>query len=293
MLPAPSPALLPDFVQPESGSLKLLQISDLHFGPPYVDLVGEAALRIAPLLKPDAVIISGDLTQRARREQFLAAKKFLLQLPKVPQLVIPGNHDVPLYRVFERWANPHRFYQEIISEELNPVLRMDRAVIVGLDTTAPRTAISNGRIDKWQLDACEEAFRAAPADLARIVVAHHHFAPAPDYLRDSIMPNAKKSIERFVDSRVDMILGGHLHRAFIGNSLDFYSGLHRDRGIIFVQCGTTTSRRGRGREREKNSLNLVEVGRQFISIVHYIYFNETGEFQATSRHTFRRQGFNS
>jgi len=287
MLHAPLPA----FVQPELGSLKLLHISDLHFGPPFVELVGEAALRIAPLLKPDAVIISGDLTQRARREQFLAAKKFLLQLPKVPQLVISGNHDVPLYRLFERWRNPHRLYKEIISEELNPVLRMDRAVIVGLDSTAPRTAISNGRIDKWQLDACAEAFRAMPPGLARIVVAHHHFAPAPDYLRDSVMPKAKRSIERFVDLNVDLVLGGHLHRAYIGNSLDFYSGLHRDRGIICVQCGTTTSRRGRGREREKNSLNLVEVGREFISIVHYIYFHETGEFEATSRHTFRRQEF--
>jgi len=286
-----SDALLPDFVQPESGSLKLLHISDLHFGIPYVQSVGEAALRIAPLLKPDAVIISGDLTQRARREQFLAAKEFLLQLPKVPQLVIPGNHDVPLYRLSERWNNPHRLYQEIISEELNPVLRMEKAMIVGLDSTAPRTAISNGRIHKWQLDACEEHFRDVPADVARIVIAHHHFAPAPDYLRDSIMPQAKRSMERFVDLHVDMVLGGHLHRAFIGNSLDFYSGLHRDRGIICVQCGTTTSRRGRGREREKNSLNLIEIGRQFISIVHYIFFHETGEFQATSQHTFRRQTF--
>ncbi|MDZ4849465.1 MAG: metallophosphoesterase [Pirellulaceae bacterium] len=284
MLHAP----VPDVIPSEVDSLRLLHISDLHFGPPYVEVVGEAALRIAPLLKPDAVIVSGDLTQRAQRDQFLAAKAFLLQLPKVPQLVIPGNHDVPLYRLFERWHRPHRLYQQIISEELNPILRLDRAVIVGLDSTTPRTAISNGRIDMWQLDACEEAFRGVPADRARILVAHHHFTPAPDNLRDSIMPKAKRSIERFVDLRVDIILGGHLHRAFIGNSLDFYPGLHRDRGIICAQCGTTTSRRGRGRECEKNSLNLVEVRKHFISIIHYIYFHETGEFEAMSQHTFRR-----
>ena len=218
---------------------------------------------------------------------------FLSKLPKVPQLVIPGNHDVPLYRVFERWSRPHELYQQIISDELNPVLRLDRAVIIGLDSTAPRTAISNGRIDKWQLNACEEAFQGTPAECARIVVAHHHFTPAPDYLHDSIMPKARRSMERFVDLHVDMILGGHLHRAYIGNSLDFYSGNHRDRGIICAQCGTTTSRRGRGREREKNSLNLVELGRHFISIVHYIYFHETGEFEAMSRHTFRRQIFDN
>ncbi len=272
----------------EENSIRLMHISDLHFGPPYLKEVGEAALTIAPTLKPDAIIVSGDLSQRAKREQFVAAKQFLLALPQVPQLVIPGNHDVPLYRVFERIFQPHRLYKEIISKNLNPVLKIDGVVIAGLDSTAPRSAISNGRIFKWQLDACEQAFRDAPSGAARIVVAHHHFAPAPDYLKDSIMPKAKRAIERFVDLKADMILGGHLHRAYIGNSLDFYPGLHRDRGIIIAQCGTTTSRRGRGREREKNSLNQIEIGTTTISITHFVYFHESSSFEAVSRHTFRR-----
>lgn len=272
----------------EENATKLLHVSDLHFGPPYVEEVGEAALKLAATLKPNAVIVSGDLTQRAKSEQFDAAKQFLLRLPNVPQLVIPGNHDVPLYRIFERIFRPHKLYQEIISTELNPVLKIDGAVIAGLDSTAPHSAISNGRIFKWQLDACEEAFRDAPSGSARIVVAHHHFAPAPDYLRDSIMPKAKRAIERFADLKVDMILGGHLHRAYIGNSLDFYPGLHRDRGIIIAQCGTTTSRRGRGREREKNSLNRIEIGKSTITITHFVYFHECDSFEAVSRHTFRR-----
>ncbi len=268
--------------------INLLHISDLHFGPPYMPEVGAAALRIASKLNSDAVIISGDLTQRAKREQFVSAKHFLDQLPNSPQLVIPGNHDVPLYRVFERMFHPHALYQEIITNELNPVLKIPGAVIVGLDSTAPRSAISNGRIFKWQLDACEQAFRDAPNDHARIVVAHHHFAPAPDYLHDSNMPKAKRAIERFADLNVDMILGGHLHRAYIGNSLDFYPGSHRDRGIIIAQCGTTTSRRGRGREREKNSLNKIEIGTNKITITHYVYFHESGDFESISQHSFRR-----
>jgi len=272
----------------EEDAIKLLHVSDLHFGPPYLDAVGEAALRIAMVLNPDAVIISGDLTQRAKREQFVAAKEFMSRLPKVPQLVIPGNHDVPLYRVYERLFNPLALYQEIISQDLNPVLKIRGAVIAGLDSTAPHSAISNGRIHKWQLDACTRAFLDAPVGSARIVVAHHHFTPAPDYLKDSIMPKAKRAIERFADLNVDMILGGHLHRAYIGNSLDFYPGLHRDRGIIIAQCGTTTSRRGRGREREKNSLNQIEIGKSSIAITHYVYFHESGVFEAVSQHSFRR-----
>ena len=242
----------------ETPELTLLQISDLHFGPPYVEKVGEAVVRIAPELNADAVIVSGDLTQRARREQFETAKEFLSRLPDVPRLVIPGNHDVPLYRVYERMVDPHRLYREIISSDLNPVLRVKRAVIVGVDSTAPRTAISNGRITQSQLDECRHVFENTPPDAIRIVVAHHHFTPAPDYLRDTMMQKAKRAMQLFDELHVEMILGGHLHRAYVGNSLDFYPGSHRDRGIIIAQCGTTTSRRGRGREREKNSLNLIE-----------------------------------
>lgn len=272
----------------ETPELTLLQISDLHFGPPYVPQVGEAVLRIAPQLNADAVIVSGDLTQRAKRDQFEAAKAFLAQLPDVPRLVIPGNHDVPLYRFAERMMNPHGLYCEIISSDLNPVLRVKGAVIAGLDSTAPHTAISNGRILQSQLDDCEKVFRSAPADAIRIVVAHHHFAPAPDYLRDSMMQKARRAMQCFENLKVEMILGGHLHRAYVGNSLDFYPGKHRDRGIIIAQCGTTTSRRGRGREREKNSLNFIEIRKSTITIKHYMYFQEIDGFGILSQHTFHR-----
>jgi 3',5'-cyclic AMP phosphodiesterase CpdA len=275
-------------IEPEPIELTLLQISDLHFGPPFIEKIGEAALRVSNKLNPDAVIISGDLTQRAKREQFEAAKRFLSRLPDVPQLVIPGNHDVPLYRVYERMVNPHGLYCEIISSDLNPVLKVKGAIVAGIDSTAPHSAISNGRIFKSQLDACEKVFETANNGEIRIVVAHHHFAPAPDYLRDSIMPKAKRAMERFADMNVEMILGGHLHRAYIGNSLDFYPGTHRNRGIIIAQCGTTTSQRGRGREREKNSLNLIEIRNSTIAVTHYMYFHESDSFEAFSRHMFRR-----
>lgn len=271
-------------------SLKILHISDLHFGPPYRPSVGEALLHTAGQMNPDVIVVSGDLTQRAKPEQFAAAAEFLARLPVAPRLIIPGNHDVPLYRVTERFLDPHGLYRKYISEELNPVLRVDGAVIVGLDTTSPYRNITNGRIHSWQLDKCSDAMRDAPLDTAKIVVAHHHFAPAPDYLHDWTMPKARRAIERFVDLGVEMILGGHLHRAYIGNSLDFYPGSHRERGIIIVQSGTSTSRRGRGREREKNSFNLIEVSRSTHSVTHYVYFNEVHGFTPLSRHQFPRPG---
>jgi 3',5'-cyclic AMP phosphodiesterase CpdA len=197
---------------------------------------------------------------------------------------------VPLYRVVERLVNPLGLYRKYISDQLDRVWRIPGAVIVGLDSTSPYRAITNGRIHKDQLRFCEEAFRDAPDGAARIVVAHHHFVPAPDYESDRTMPKAKRALNRFLDLGVDLILGGHLHRAYIGNSLDIYAGRHRERGIIVVQCGTTTSRRGRAREREKNSFNLIKIGREMLRVTHYMYFDDINEFAPISRHIFSRHG---
>lgn len=268
--------------------LRILHISDLHFGPPFVDEVGDAVLRLAPQLNVDAIIVSGDFTQRAKEEQFQAAAAFLDRLPDVPRLYVPGNHDVPLYRLRERFLDPHGLYKKYISPELNPVLSLEHAVIVGIDSTSPRTAIANGRILPWQLETAERVFIEAPVGVARIVVAHHHFAPAPDYLYDRTMPKAKRAIMRFVEDDVDMILGGHLHRAYIGNTLDVYPGMHRERGIVIVQSGTTTSRRGRGREREKNSFNVIDIDSDTMKITHYLYFDADAGFVPGSRHLFPR-----
>ena len=149
-------------------------------------------------------------------------------LPDVPHVVVPGNHDVPLYRIFERIFAPHRNYLAHIAPQLDWTLRTDRAVIVALDSTAPHRAITNGRITRRQLEYCAEQFASAPDGAARIVVAHHHFAPAPDYEGGEVMPMAKRAMDVFTSLRVDLVLGGHLHRAYIGNSLDVYPGLDRE-----------------------------------------------------------------
>jgi hypothetical protein len=104
------------------------------------------------------------------------------------------------------------------------------------------------------------------------------------------MPKAKRAMQRFMELGVEMILGGHLHRAYVGNSLDFFPSDNVDHGIIIVQSGTTTSRRGRGREREKNSFNLIQVGSRNFEITHYMFFDQEGEFGPLSRHAFPRPG---
>jgi 3',5'-cyclic AMP phosphodiesterase CpdA len=268
----------------------LLHMSDLHFGPPFLPEVGEAVLRAAAQLRPDVVVASGDFTQRAKRQQYAQARDFLDRLPDVPKVVVPGNHDIPLYRVFERLLRPYANYRRYISPDLESVLVRDDAVIVALNTTSPLLAVTQGRIRRRQLDFCAQAFRAAPASAVRIVVAHHHFAPAPDYDDEhDVMWRAREALDRFNELGVELILGGHLHRAYIGNSLDLYPSRTRTSGIIIAQCGTATSRRGRAREREKNSFNLIQIGPELTLITHYMYFHEVGGFAPLSRHTFPRR----
>ncbi len=271
-------------------STRILHISDLHFGPPFVPTVAEDLLQSIPSLNVDAIVVSGDLTQRAKRCQFEEARQFFDRLPKIPLLVIPGNHDVALWRIFERLFKPHALYCEIITPDLNPTLRVGNVAIVGLDSTAPRSSISNGRLTPRQLQHCEEYFATVPDDVARVVVAHHQFAPGHDRVFDIAMPKARRAINRFVEQGVEVILGGHLHRAYIGSSLDFFPGHHRDRGVIIVQCGTTTSSRGTGSEREENTFNIIEVGEQTLTVMHYLYYEEQRGFAPLSQHVFPRQG---
>jgi 3',5'-cyclic AMP phosphodiesterase CpdA len=266
----------------------LLHVSDLHFGPFLEPAVAEALLVSAARLKPSIIVASGDFTQRAKPEEFAAARTFLDRLPRVPLVTTPGNHDVPLYRLVERLRSPYGLYCQHISRQLDSVYRDNNVVIVALNSTKPLRAITNGRVSRQQLAYCEQALRETPREALRAVVAHHHFAPAPDYDGGQVMPQAQRALDRFSDLKVDLILGGHLHRAYIGNSLDVYPSWHRQRGIIIVQSGTSTSRRGRAREREKNSFNLIRVARRAIRITHYMYFSEAGGFAPLSRHLFPR-----
>jgi 3',5'-cyclic AMP phosphodiesterase CpdA len=270
--------------------LTLLHISDLHFGPHFVPEAGEALLRAATELKPGLIIASGDFTQRAKIEQFAAARAYLDRLPKAPIVVVPGNHDVPLYRVFERLFSPYALYKKYVCEKLDTLLVRDDVAIVALNTTSPLTKVVNGRVTHAQLDFCARAFRQVPSGVPRIVVAHHHFAPAPDYDDENdVLRRARQALDRFTELQVDMILGGHLHRAFIGNSLDIYPSKDRSAGIVIVQSGTTTSRRGRAREREKNSYNVIRIGPRSVNVTHNMFFTELGGFAPVARHEFPRR----
>lgn len=281
----------PDFFSLDffASMTTILHISDLHFGKFFLPKTCEGLLSQIDSLSPDVIVISGDLTQRAKNREFNAVQGFLKRLPPLPRVIVPGNHDVPLYRIWERLLFPHTLYRRYIADALDTVLYTEDAVFVGLDSTDPYRAIKNGRLSQKQLAFCESIFNETSKDILRVVVMHHHLVPAPTFERTLPLPGAKHILEAMNRMRVDVVLAGHLHRAYIGHSLDVYAGKDREHGIIIIQCGTTTSRRGRGLEREKNSFNLVTLSTENIGVDHYHYDENKAHFTAVSKHIFARK----
>jgi 3',5'-cyclic AMP phosphodiesterase CpdA len=265
----------------------LVHASDLHFGRPHDPDAAAAFLEVTQRLEPTALVVSGDFTQRAKPPEFEAARRYLDQFAPLPVVVTPGNHDVPLYRVFERILDPFGAYRRHLDPHLDSVTEVPGVTLVALNTAAPHRAIVNGRLDPGQLAFAKAGFDAAPPGNLRVVVAHHHLAPAPDYQGDRPLPGARRILDGFKAMGVDLILGGHLHRAYIGNSLDIYPGADRSRGIVIAQSGTTTSRRGRAREQARNSFNVIRVHSDALEITHWMRFD--GVFRPFSHHRFPRR----
>jgi 3',5'-cyclic AMP phosphodiesterase CpdA len=228
---------------------RIAHLSDLHFGAVDAAVV-EAAVTAVHTTRPDLVVVSGDLTQRARSAQFRAARAFLDRLPK-PQIVVPGNHDVPLWNVLARGWMPLVKYRRIVGEDLTPFYADDEIAVLGLNTARSFT-IKDGRLNREQLAAARTAFAKAGPDAAKIVVTHHPFDQPEAESADDIVGRARLAIEAFTALDIDLILSGHLHLARSGPSTTRYPGS----GTLLVQAGTATSFRRRG---EVNSLNLIEV----------------------------------
>ena len=153
----------------------IAHVSDLHFGT-VVPSIAEGLVADLQTLQPSLVVISGDLTQRARRGQFAEARAFLQRLPQ-PQLVVPGNHDIPFFDVTRRFLSPLTRYREFISEEVNPVHADDELFVVGLNTARSFTWQS-GRISEEQVCLLKETLQRA-GSRTKVLVTHHPFIPPP------------------------------------------------------------------------------------------------------------------
>ncbi len=264
----------------------ILHVSDLHFGPPHRPEQAAALLDLAAERRPSLVIVSGDLTQRAKPRQFREARAFVDRLAS-PSLVVPGNHDVPMFRFWERLLDPYGAYRRHFSAELEPIFRDEDLLAVGINSAFNWT-IKDGRITLARLLEVGRLFGEAPRELFKVAVVHHHVIPPPNFGTQRVLINAYEAMDVFSSVGVDLILSGHLHRAYIGNSEEFYPKGRPP--VVIVHSGTTTSSRGRGGERDQNSCNWIRVEDESMVVSHLRWEPSWRRFSEHSRHWYPRQG---
>ncbi len=227
----------------------LLQISDTHFGteqPP----VAEALSRLARQQGPDLVVLSGDITQRARPAQFRAARAFVDGLG-APVLAVPGNHDIPLFDLWRRLREPYARYRAAFGAELEPVHRSPDLLVVGLNTTRPWRH-RHGEVSAQQVERVARLLDSATPAQLRVVVVHQPAAVS----RADDMPHRlrghARALARWSAAGADLVIGGHIHLPFVLP----LQGLAR--ALWVVQAGTAVS--SRVRQGVPNSVNLIRWG---------------------------------
>lgn len=232
------------------------------------------------LIEPDLVAVSGDLTQRARPQEFEQARRFLDTLPK-PQIVVPGNHDVPMHNVVARFSGALDNYRRYISEELEPYYRDEEIAIIGLNTARSLT-IKGGRVNHRQIARVDETLGDLPGNLIKIIVTHHPFDLPETYGDNRLVGRAQKAMSQFARRGVDLYLAGHFHLSHCGPTAERYK--FGGYSAVFVQAGTACSTRGRG---ESNSFNIIRTEPNRVT-VETISLNSEGSFLAASLDSFSR-----
>jgi 3',5'-cyclic AMP phosphodiesterase CpdA len=230
---------------------RVVQISDIHFGNNDISLL--APLREAILaLEPHVLVISGDLVEHATVAEFIQARDFLTTLPK-PQIVVPGNHDLPFYNFFERAVMGLSRYKKFITADTSPEYRDEEIFIVGANTSRV-WPIRGGSLSSTQLERLEAQFSAVPEKLTRVLVTHHPFDLPEDQESGLIVGHARRSIAALAPF-VDVLMAGHIHLSSSGSTAARYKT--QGHALAFVQAGTCVSNRNKG---ENNSFNFMRVG---------------------------------
>jgi 3',5'-cyclic AMP phosphodiesterase CpdA len=257
----------------------LVHLSDIHFGRVNHEVIAPLIETIVNL-KPDLVAVSGDLTQRARSHQFKEARAFLDRLPQ-PQIVVPGNHDVPLHNVFARFAQPLHKYRRYITDDLRPFYHDEEIAVLGVNTARSLT-IKGGRINEEQVAWMRERLCAASDQAVKVVVTHHPFDLPEGHDESALVGRARMAMEYLASCGADLFLAGHLHISHTTHSAKRYQ--IEGHSALVVQAGTATSDRGRG---EENSFNVIRIERPLLAVERFAWQSKRGQFSLNTTERFR------
>ncbi len=270
----------------------LLHVSDLHFGRHVLARQVEAIEEMIADARFDAVVVSGDLTQRARVGEFLRAKAFLRDAARAAEvLAVPGNHDVCWWFSPLHLGEPGRMYgpwRRWLSPELEPMVRLDDAVLVGLNTAqgiSTRTLTTRlrdlsviGDLRVEQVRRARERFATAPPTACRVVVMHHN-PVAGEISRRHGLRHSEEALGWLADAGADLVLCGHDHQEAV-HLVECTS-----RGVVVATAGTITNRSRGGRPA---SVNVVTIAPSTLTVTAWVW--DGTAFVAGPSRTFPRHG---
>jgi 3',5'-cyclic AMP phosphodiesterase CpdA len=277
----------------------LLHVSDLHFGRPASSERLNSLRELIVELAPDAVAVSGDLTQRCTKKEFAQAREYLDKIGEVaPYIVIPGNHDIRwlgavtrnMGGLFRQRAHEFKYsrYKRYISEDLSPFLEVLGAVIAGVNTAhgIARGSITRrfrdlgviGHVKKQDIERVRKAFESASPDAARIVMIHHNPIRGELSGRHGLA-NTEQALHAFASLGTELILCGHDHLQAI-HAVE--RGVH---GLVISTAGTISNRLRPGRA---SSFNLVTIDDRTLNITTYAWQDQGGFAPSEERSYTRR-----
>lgn len=258
---------------------RIAHISDLHFGR-HDPSVSEGLLSAIERARPHLVAVTGDLTQRARAWEFRTARAFLDRINS-PLLVVPGNHDVPLYNVYARLFRPHARFERFITRDRRPRYADREIAAVGLNT-AWRKIGAHGRMLHEHLAEIREGFADLGDAVTKVLVSHHPLFGEAEEPRTAAH-GAQSALRELAASGVNLLLAGHEHRPYSGaGSIDT---LDSSRSILIIQAGTAISTRLRG---GPNSFNLIEIDGPRVDCTPQVW--DAGAFRAAEPASFAFSG---
>jgi 3',5'-cyclic AMP phosphodiesterase CpdA len=289
-MPTSSEAALPGrpqtiFIE-DVAQRRVLHCSDIHVGRRFQIEPARKLVEAAARLAPDAVVVSGDVTMRARSGQYRRARALLEALPH-PLVVIPGNHDIPLYNLPMRLVAPFANYRRWIADLDDGAVDLGVCALWSVNTINPFVH-QKGRLSDGDLAAIEQWSRTLPAHTWRVVVVHQHFANTPDNPRPGIYARARERLERLARAGVHLVVHGHVHQSGVFTGAEFFPDFPVP--IVVAAAGTPSSGRTRGGERSYQ-FNLLAFERTRFAVQVWNWNAQRSDFEPGETRAFDRAFF--